>query len=76
MDKIDKTVFWLKIRVVNQLFIYEKRINSWNKNEYQKRFGQKKFIPTTRFLLRARFLMTGNDSMTEAVLEGWWTEGR
>src|SRR3989338_7525214 len=48
------------------------------KEEYQKRFGKKRFIPGT-----TPIPASGKDfdwremvSMTEAVLDGWWTEGR
>lgn len=48
------------------------------KKEYQKRFGTEKFIPGDSQILTSGRIFDEKEmiAMTEAVLEGWWTEGR
>ena len=48
------------------------------KKEYQKKFGQKKFIPGQTQIPASGKIFDHQEilSMTEAVLDGWWTEGR
>ena len=46
--------------------------------DYKRRFPEKKFIPRESAVPVSGKVFDENEilSMTEAVLEGWWTEGK
>jgi CDP-6-deoxy-D-xylo-4-hexulose-3-dehydrase len=65
------------LRQVSEASGANKNLEREIKKEYQKRFGKKKFIPGKTYIPASGKVFGSEEmiAMTEAVLEGHWTEG-